>query len=137
MSASPKLMDETWVVVAAYNEGSRLAPTLRSLSSHGYRNVVVVDDGSRDDTHQVALAEGAWALRHVLNCGQGAALATGIAFALKNDAKYIVTFDGDGQHSANEITRLIEPLAKGEADVTLGSRFLGRAPTCPTRDGWY
>jgi glycosyltransferase involved in cell wall biosynthesis len=131
MSESTNLKDETWVVVAAYNEGSRLTPALRTLANQGYRNVVVVDDGSKDNTYEVALDEGVWALRHVMNCGQGAALATGIAFALKNDARYIVTFDGDGQHSANEIPQLIEPLVKGEADVALGSRFLGRAINIP------
>ena len=131
MSSPPPTTTNTWIVVAAFNEGRRLAPTLRSLASHGYRNVVVVDDGSRDDTHQVALSEGTWALRHLMNCGQGAALQTGIAFALRKGAQYIVTFDGDGQHSASEIGLLLKPLGEGTADVTLGSRFLGRAIDMP------
>jgi glycosyltransferase involved in cell wall biosynthesis len=131
MSNPPPTADNTWIVVAAYNEGRRLASTLRSLAGHGYRNVVVVDDGSRDDTYNIALAEGAWTLRHVMNCGQGAALQTGIAFALRKGAQYVVTFDGDGQHSAAEIERVLQPLADGTADVALGSRFLGRAIDIP------
>jgi glycosyltransferase involved in cell wall biosynthesis len=131
MSNPPPTTDNTWIVVAAYNEGRRLAPTLRGLAGQGYRNVVVVDDGSRDDTYQVALAEGAWTLRHVMNCGQGAALQTGISFALRKGAQYIVTFDGDGQHSASEIGQLLEPLANGTADIALGSRFLGEAINIP------
>src|SRR5438128_773713 len=71
-----------WVVVPAYNEGSRLGATLDELLPR-YPNVVVVDDGSRDDTHAVALARGVWVLRHPINRGQGAALQTGIRFAVQ------------------------------------------------------
>jgi glycosyltransferase involved in cell wall biosynthesis len=131
MTADPPPAEGTWIVVAAYNEGRRLATALDALAGHGYRNVVVVDDGSRDNTHQVALAAGAWALRHVMNRGQGAALQTGIDFALRRGASYVVTFDGDGQHAAGEIGRLLEPLRTGAADVALGSRFLGRAVNMP------
>ncbi len=131
MPTDPPKTDDVCIVVAAYNEGGRLTPTLRSLAGQGYRNIVVVDDGSRDDTYQVALAEGVWALRHVINCGQGASLQTGIAFALRKGARYVVTFDGDGQHSANEIGRLLEPLRNGTADAALGSRFLGRTINMP------
>lgn len=113
-----------WIVVPAYNESRRLAITLRSLQAY-CQNVVVVDDGSRDDTAETALDAGAWVVRHPLNCGQGAALQTGIDFALLQGAEQIVTFDADGQHCAAEIASLIEPLQTGQADVVLGSRFLG------------
>jgi polyprenyl-phospho-N-acetylgalactosaminyl synthase len=63
-------------------------------------------------------------LRHKINLGQGAALQTGIDFALKYNPSYIVTFDADGQHSADDIDKLLEPLQNNEADITLGSRFL-------------
>ena len=119
-----------WIVVPAYNEGRRLTVTLRNLKRH-YDNIVVVDDGSRDDTGQFALAEGVWALRHPINCGQGAALQTGIDFALQQGASAIVTFDADGQHCVEEIAGLIEPIRIGETDVVLGSRFLGRAEGLP------
>jgi glycosyltransferase involved in cell wall biosynthesis len=117
---------KVWVVIAAYNEGERLGPTLRSVCRAGY-DVVVVDDGSRDDTAAVALRHPVWVLRHRLNCGQGAALQTGIDFALGKGADILVTFDADGQHSADDIERLIEPVRSGRVDVALGSRFLGRA----------
>jgi polyprenyl-phospho-N-acetylgalactosaminyl synthase len=128
--------DDVWLIVAAYNEGLRLGPTLRGLTDRGYHNVVVVDDGSRDDTSQVALAGGAWVLRHVVNCGQGAALQTGLTFALNRGAQFLVTFDGDGQHSADEIPRLLDPLRRGTADVALGSRFLGQALNIPASRKW-
>ncbi|MBO0697748.1 MAG: glycosyltransferase family 2 protein [Zavarzinella sp.] len=123
--------EDVWVVIAAYNEGRRLAATLSGLAGHGYRNVVVVDDGSRDDTAQVARSHGVWVLRHTINLGQGAALQTGLTFALRSGARYLVTFDGDGQHAAAEISQLLAPLRRGQADVALGSRFLGRAVDIP------
>jgi glycosyltransferase involved in cell wall biosynthesis len=119
-----------WIVVPAYNEGRRLTATLRNLQRH-YSNIVVVDDGSRDDTAQFALGEGAWLVRHPINCGQGAALQTGIDFALQQGAQAIVTFDGDGQHCVEDIATLIEPLRRGETEIVLGSRFLGRAEGIP------
>jgi glycosyltransferase involved in cell wall biosynthesis len=119
-----------WVVVAAYNEAKRLGTTLTNLCSY-CRHVVVVDDGSSDETSAVALAHPVWVLRHVINCGQGAALQTGIDFALAQGAAVIVTFDADGQHSAEEIATLIEPILAGRAEAALGSRFLGQTVGMP------
>lgn len=119
-----------WVVIAAYNEGRRLGDTLKSLAGR-CDAVVVVDDGSADDTSEAALAHDVWVLRHPVNCGQGAALQTGIDFALESGAEIIVTFDADGQHAADEIARLVDPVRAGQADVVLGSRFLGDAVGLP------
>lgn len=121
---------DVWIVVPAYNEARRLAATLAPLLQL-YPNVVVIDDGSHDETAEVARRAGAWVLRHVLNSGQGAALQTGITFALQRNADYIVTFDADGQHDPRQIVDLLEPLRLGKADVALGSRFLGRAEGIP------
>lgn len=86
---------------------------------------MVVDDGSGDGTAAAAEAAGAQVIRHVFNAGQGAALRTGFAFALRDPTtQYVVTFDGDGQHDPDAVRRLIEPLAASLAQVTLGSRFL-------------
>ncbi len=128
---APDLRRSAWIVIAAYNEQPRLGDTLARLLATGYANVVVVDDGSRDDTAAVALRHPVWVLRHLLNLGQGAALQTGIAFALKRHADYIVTFDADGQHDPTEIDRVLAPVASGEADVALGSRFLGATVNMP------
>ena len=126
ISARPRV----WVVVAAYNEASRLDDTLRSLRTVD-AEIVVVDDGSADATRSVAAAHPVWVLRHPINCGQGAALRTGLAFALDRGADVIVTLDGDGQHDASDIPRLIEPILAGRVDAALGSRFLGRAVNMP------
>lgn len=114
----------------AYNEAARLGRTLQTLLPL-YPNVVVIDDGSRDATRQVAHEAGAWVLRHEVNSGQGAALQTGLDFALRQGADYLVTFDADGQHDPGDIARLLAPLERGEADVSLGSRFLGQTVNMP------
>jgi len=119
-----------WVVIAAYNEESRLQETLSGVCNENW-NIVVVDDGSTDATYQNAQQFPIWVLQHPVNCGQGAALKTGIDFALQQDADVIVTFDADGQHSACEIPDLVEPVLRGDVDVALGSRFLGVAKDIP------
>jgi glycosyltransferase involved in cell wall biosynthesis len=130
VSPRPVDADCVWIVVAAYNEAARLPATLRSLRS-AYANVVVVDDGSRDNTFLAARDQGAWALRHIVNCGQGAALQTGIDFALERGAEVIVTFDADGQHAVDDVKRLLTPIFAGQVEVVLGSRFLGASPNIP------
>ena len=95
--------DSVWIVIAGYNEEKRIEAVISDLKKNGYHNVVVVDDGSKDATGAVAVDAGATVLRHVMNRGQGAALKTGIDFAVKNDAEIIVTFDADGQHHSKKI----------------------------------
>ena len=125
MPTAPPPPDDLWVVIAAYNEEPRLGATLAGLRMRGYRNVVVTDDGSRDRTAAVALEGGAWTLRHLLNLGQGAALQTGIRYALQDrGARYFVTFDADGQHRTEDALRMVERLASEDLDIVIGSRFL-------------
>lgn len=119
-----------WVVIAARNEAARLDAALRPLVDAGL-HIIVVDDGSKDRTSEVAAAYPVWVLRHPFNCGQGAALRTGIAFALERGAAIVVTFDADGQHDGSDIPDLIAPILSGRADAALGSRFLGRAIGMP------
>jgi polyprenyl-phospho-N-acetylgalactosaminyl synthase len=96
-----------------------------------YRNIIVVDDCSSDDTGATAFRAGATVLRHPINLGQGAALQTGIRYALSRGAEYIVTFDADGQHRTDDIRALIDAQVRTGADVVLGSRFLGHAKDIP------
>jgi glycosyltransferase involved in cell wall biosynthesis len=120
-----------WVVIAAYNECETIGAVLADLRLAGVRNVVLVDDGSRDSTAAVAARQDVWVLRHIVNRGQGAALQTGIEFAVNHGAEIVVTFDGDGQHHASDLPNLIEPIQRGECEVVLGSRFRGAAPGIP------
>jgi glycosyltransferase involved in cell wall biosynthesis len=112
-----------FVIVPAYCEARTIGETVRGLRALG-ATVVVVDDGSSDGTAPAARAAGATVLRHVLNRGQGAALQTGLQYALDHHAEFIVTFDADGQHQAEDVFTLLAPLIRGECEVTLGSRFL-------------
>jgi glycosyltransferase involved in cell wall biosynthesis len=119
-----------WVVIPGYNEGRMIGTVVAGVRAHGY-NVVVIDDGSRDDTGAVAAQAGAAVVRHPINLGQGAGLQTGLDYALSRDAEIIVTFDADGQHRAAEIARLIDALARERADFALGNRFIGQTTNLP------
>lgn len=117
--------DALWVVIPAYNEGSVIADVIAEVRSV-YPRVVLVDDGSSDDTAGHARAAGAMVVRHPINLGQGAALQTGIEFALRNGAEYVATFDADGQHDINDVPPMAEMLREKGLDVVLGSRFIGK-----------
>lgn len=118
-------MKNAYIVIAAYNEQKNIPRTIAELKKHGYRNIIVVDDGSNDKTSYAASTAGATILQHVINRGQGAALRTGIEYSLRQGADVIVTFDADGQHKASDISAMIKPILNGTAEVTVGSRFIG------------
>lgn len=122
--------EDVFIIMPAFNEGPAIGDVIAGLLSD-YPRVVVVDDGSVDDTAERALAAGAVVLRHPLNRGQGAALQTGLDYALAQGARYVVTFDSDGQHRPEDVFRLLEPIEAGRADVALGSRFLGDSSSVP------
>ena len=125
-----------WIVIPAYNEAQRLPRVLRELQANDEYNIVVVDDGSSDETASVAASADTWVLRHIVNRGQGAALQTGISFAIREGASIIVTFDADGQHAPTDIANLIQPIVNKECDVVLGSRFLGTTDGVPVSRKW-
>jgi polyprenyl-phospho-N-acetylgalactosaminyl synthase len=113
-------------IIPAYNEGKSISRVVGELKRAGYENIVVIDDGSDDNTYAEAKRLGVFALQHVINRGQGAALKTGIDFALQEGADILVTFDSDGQHRAEDLDAMLAPVIKGEVDVTLGSRFINK-----------
>jgi glycosyltransferase involved in cell wall biosynthesis len=118
-----------FIVIAAYNEEKSIGDVIAALSHEGYKNIVVVDDGSADRTYDAASKRGVYAIRHIINRGQGAALKTGIDFAISKGAEVIVTFDADGQHVPGDIKKMVSPILNGTSDVTLGSRFLAGGKT--------
>lgn len=122
--------ENIWIVMPAYKEAARIRTTLAELLPQ-WSNIVVVNDGSPDDTGAVAKSCGVWVVTHPINRGQGAALQTGIEFALQRGADYLITFDSDGQHDPADIPAMLAPVQSGEADLTLGSRFLGRTVGMP------
>lgn len=117
-------------VIPAYNEQQMIKDVIASIRPH-VDEVVVVDDGSLDNTYHEALSAGAKVARHLINRGQGAALQTGMSIALLRDADIIVHFDSDGQHPSHQIKEIVEPLLNDEADIVVGSRFLDTTSNVP------
>ena len=112
------------VVIPAYNEQTVVGQVLGDLFGLPYE-IILVNDGSTDGTARIAKDFPIHYLEHVCNLGQGAALQTGITYALDNlEADVIVTFDADGQHNPAQIADLVEPILLGKFDAVLGSRFL-------------
>jgi len=120
----------TWVICPAFNEGTTLGRVLGELHGCGYQ-VLVIDDGSSDATSRIALAMGSAVIGHPINLGQGAALKTGIEYALAQGVERVVTFDADGQHRVGDVAGLLAALDREQADFALGSRFLQRSRTIP------
>jgi polyprenyl-phospho-N-acetylgalactosaminyl synthase len=118
------------VIIAAYNEAAVISRVVMEVKRAGYR-VVVVDDGSKDATAAVARGAGATVVPHPFNLGQGAALQTGVDYALAQGAEVVVTFDADGQHRVADIAGLVDALSEERAEFVLGSRFLGQATDLP------
>lgn len=131
VSSAKRMRGKVFVVIPAYNEEFMIDKVIKDLKKHNYKNIVVVDDGSSDKTYEAASKHKIHVLKHVINLGQGAALKTGIDYALLQGADIIVTFDADGQHQAKEIERMINPIKKKEVEVTLGSRFLSDGSKIP------
>jgi hypothetical protein len=118
------------VVIPAYNEADNIGHVLDLMPSEVCGvpiETLVVDDGSRDGTSDVAAEHGALAARHVTNRGGGAALRTGYRLMVESGAEIVVTLDADGQHLPSEMERLVKPVLDGEVDVAHGSRVLGHA----------
>jgi glycosyltransferase involved in cell wall biosynthesis len=122
---------DVWLVIPVFNEEAVIADVLAHVLET-FPNVVCVDDGSRDGSYRRVLGSGAHLLRHPINLGQGAALQSGLTYALAQPgAEYFVTFDADGQHQVEDVVSMIGVLRGKEADVVLGSRFLATAEKVP------
>jgi len=120
-----------YIIIPAFNEAGSIIKVIKDLFCNGYENIVVVDDGSTDKTSEIVKKFNVFLIRHPVNMGPGAAIKTGIDFALLNDAEIIVTFDADGQHIAKDILDLVKPIISNKADITLGNRFLNNASKVP------
>jgi len=114
----------TVAVIPCYNEQSTIGEVIARAKKF-CEPMIVVDDGSDDDSPVMARALGAVTLRHPFKLGAGAALSTGLRASLGESPDVVVTLDGDGQHLPEEIPRLIKPVLEGEAGLVIGSRFLG------------
>jgi polyprenyl-phospho-N-acetylgalactosaminyl synthase len=112
-----------FIVIPAYNEDEILTKVIYDLLNYNY-NIIVIDDGSLNGIEKLLAKLPVFLITHCINLGQGAALQTGIEFAISRGAEYIVTFDADGQHQASDIDQLINVQIDSNSDIVLGSRFL-------------
>lgn len=112
-----------WIIVPAFNEASVIGDVVADLRAV-FDHVVCVDDGSRDDTAEVALRAGAHVVSHPVNLGQGAAIQTGVEYARRQPgASVFVTFDADGQHRVDDVRAMIDRMSAGDVDIVIGTRF--------------
>jgi glycosyltransferase involved in cell wall biosynthesis len=123
---------DVWVIVRCYNEATVVGDVIRGLKTV-FPNVVGVDDGSRDSSAEEMADAGANVVRHAVNLGAGAALQTGLQYALlDHSAGYFLCFDGDGQHRVADASAMIDRIRVEGIDILIGSRFLGRAENMPS-----
>jgi glycosyltransferase involved in cell wall biosynthesis len=119
----PTETPDVWIVVPAYNEAGVIGDVISHLRAV-FPNVVCVDDGSADDTGDIALGAGAHLVRHPVNLGQGAAIQTGVEYArTRPGAQVFATFDADGQHRVDDVLAMIDRLDSDSADIVIGTRF--------------
>lgn len=119
------MKSQTYITIPMYNDEKMILNVIKNLNKAGYKNIVVVDDGSKDNGYEVVKKNtDAIITRHIINRGQGAALQTGMEIALDRGAKYIVHFDSDGQHDVKDLDHMLETLIKGKYNIVLGSRFI-------------
>lgn len=120
------------ILIPAYNEAARIGGVIESIrrAAPGMP-VLVVNDGSRDDTSGISRKFGAIVVAHPFNMGYGVAIQTGYKYALANNYDYLVQLDADGQHDPSCIPDLLRPVLEGSADIAIGSRFLGSSYTPP------
>lgn len=119
------------VVIPAYNEGSVIAEVVGRVRNEGFAHILVVNDGSSDDTAAQAERAGAVVISHLVNRGAGAGAQTGIQYARLNGIAHIVQIDADGQHFPEDIRKLAEVMDQEQADIVIGSRFMSRNKDIP------
>lgn len=115
--------------IPCYNEEATIGSIVLKAKRH-VDEVLVIDDGSIDETAKVAEEAGAAVIKHKENKGKAFGVKNAFKYALENDFDVVVTIDGDGQHDADEIPNLLKPIAEGEADMSIGFRF-GRLTEMP------
>lgn len=111
------------VLIPTYNEAKTIGWLIRKIIDKGIKDVVIVDDGSTDSTSKIAEENGAKVLRNSKNLGKGTALRIGFSYCLKNDFDLVITMDGDGQHSPEEIPRFLRFFEETDVDLVIGNRM--------------
>lgn len=116
---------DAYIIIPLYNEAKVVGKVIESCQKR-FKNIICVNDGSKDSSAKEVVKTGATLINHPLNLGAGAATQTGVDYALQDPkAKYFITIDADGQHSIEDASKMLAYLKKNDLDIVLGSRFLG------------
>jgi glycosyltransferase involved in cell wall biosynthesis len=119
------------IIIPVYNEEEVIKEVIVDVLSK-FKNVICIDDGSTDNSISKIAETKATLIKHPLNLGQGAAIQTGLDYALKKDKiQYFITYDADGQHNLHDVETMLKIIKKDDLDIVLGSRFLGKAENIP------
>ena len=123
---------KTILIIPAYNEEENILNTYNTIVDYNKKHktnyeVVVINDGSKDNTENILIENNINHVKLIRNLGIGGAVQTGYKYAYENGYDYAIQFDGDGQHDVNYVKDLLEPLMNGEADMTIGSRFIDKS----------
>ncbi len=117
------MQKNTYIIIPAYNESKNIEKVIKKTKKY-CKNIIIVDDGSSDNTYLTAKKTGVIVLGHIVNLGKGAALKTGCDFAIKKGAEIIISLDADGQHDPKEIPKFLEALK--DCNIVLGYRKLNK-----------
>lgn len=128
------MSEKILIIIPAYNEEKSILNTIKSVETYGKKSkyeidYVVINDGSTDNTKEILKFNNKKVVNLVANLGIGGAVQTGYKYAALNNFDIAVQFDGDGQHDINSLENLIDPIINGEANFTLGSRFILNSPS--------
>ena len=133
MEISEKDKEDTYVIIPAYNEETRVRPVIEGIAEKGFK-MVIVNDGSSDNTLEVLMdsqrkyPKNIFIYNHIINRGVGMAMQTGFEAVLRYKPRFIVNIDADGQHSVDDLEKVIEPLVTGRAEAVIGVRPLKDMP---------
>lgn len=123
--------NDVYIIIPAKDEGTRIGKVISKVQDEGFHNIIVVNDGSSDDTKMVAANLGVTVLTHYVCLGAGAATQTGMDYAVRQNANIVVTIDGDDQHCPTDIKALVQKMRMDKLDVVIGSRFLNKENEVP------
>ena len=129
--------DDVWVVFPAFNEATVIQSVIERTISSGFSNIVVIDDGSQDDTTEKAKEAGAYTISYCLNRGVGAVFQGALMYAKRNKLQHIVFIDADGQHFPEDIDKLMTKMEHSGADIVIGSRFISNQKDVPYKRRLY
>lgn len=126
------------IIIPSFNEGNRIVLVVDQILSKGYSNIIVVDDGSTDNSMELMKDRSIIILNHLINRGAGAATETGLEYCREIlQPRHVVMIDADTQHDVDDIDKLLEAHIKNKADITIGNRFMNESDGIPAKNIFF